>query len=77
MIDGKRMKISNEDTSIKIRTLLKTVYFISPQSGLYQENMEIFEKIHKDFLKDNTLDEQYFFEILKKAKRTKILKMYD
>lgn len=77
MIDGKRMKISNEDTSIKIRTLLKTVYFISPQSGLYQENMEIFEKIHKDFLKDNTLDEQYFFEILKKTKRTKIIQMYD
>jgi len=77
MIDGKRIQISNGDTSIKIRTLKKTVYFISPQSGLYQENMEIFEKIHKDFLKDNTLDEQYLFEILKKAKRTEILKMYN
>lgn len=76
-IDGQRIKINNDDCDIKIRTLYKTVYFISPQSGLYQENMEIFEEIHKDFLNDNSLDENYFFEKLKKAKRTNIVKMYD
>lgn len=77
MIDGQRTKLNNDDCDIKIRTLLKTVYFISPQSGLYQENREIFEGIHSDFLKDCNLDENYFFEKLKKAKRTSIVKMYD
>lgn len=76
-IDSQRIKISNDDTEIKIRTLLPTVYFISPQSGLYQENMEIFEKIHDEFLKDNSLDEDYFFKNLKKTKRTSIVKLYD
>ena len=76
-IDGQKIKISNDDTEIKIRTLLRTVYFISPQSGLYQENMGIFEKIHNDFLEENTLGEDYFFENLKKAKRTNIVKLYD
>lgn len=77
IIDGVRTKLNNDDCDIKIRTLLKTVYFISPQSGLYQENMEIFEEIHKEFLKDNGIDENYFFEKLKKAKRTNIVKIYD
>lgn len=77
IIDGVRTKLNNDDCDIKIRTLLKTVYFISPQSGLYQENMEIFEEIHKEFLKDNGIDESYFFEKLKKSKRTDIVKMYD
>lgn len=77
MIDGQRTELNNDDCDIKIRTLCKTVYFISPQNGLFQENAKIFEEIHNDFLKDNSLDEEHFFEKLKNAKRTSIVKMYD
>lgn len=77
IIDGQRIKIGIDDCKIRIRTLKKTVYFISPQKGLYQENREIFENIHKDFINDNTLDEEYFIENLKKTKRTSIVRMYD
>lgn len=76
-IDGQRVKIDIDECKIKIRTLYKTVYFISPQMGLFQENSNIFEMIHNEFLTDNSLDEDYFFEKLKKAKRTRIVKMYD
>ena len=77
MIDGQRIKISSDDCKIKIRTLHKTVYFISPQMGLFQENNDIFGIIHSDFVKNNSLDEDYFFEKLKKAKRTRLVKLYD
>lgn len=77
MIDGQRIEISLDDCKILIRTLSKTVYFISPQMGLFQENSDIFELIHNEFLNNNSLDEDYFFEKLKKAKRTRIVKMYD
>lgn len=77
IIDGQRIKISSEDTEIKIRTLKKTVYFISPKNGLFKENTEILNTIHKNFQNDNTLDEDYFFKILQNAKRADIVKMYD
>lgn len=77
IIDGQRIQINSDDTEVKIRTLLKTVYFVSPQNGLFLKNMEIFETIHNAFLKDNTLDEDYFFELLKNAKRADIVKLYD
>lgn len=77
MINGQRTELNNDDCDIKIRTLCKTVYFISPQNGLFQENAKIFEEIHNDFLKDNSLDKDHFFEKLKNAKRTSIVKMYD
>ena len=77
IIDGQRIKISSEDTEIKIRTLNRTVYFISPKNGLFKENTEILNTIHKNFQNDNTLDEDYFFKILQNAKRADIVKMYD
>lgn len=77
MIDGKRIKLNNEDCKITLRTLYKTVYFISPQMGLFQENSEIFEIIHNEFLKNNSLDEDYFFEKLKKSKRARLIRFYE
>ena len=76
-IDGQRVKIDIDECKIKIRTLYKTVYFISPQMGLFQENSDIFELIHNEFLNNNSLNENYFFEKLKKAKRTSLVKLYD
>ncbi len=77
IIDGQRVKTNIDDCKIIIRTLYKTVYFISPQMGLFQENSDIFEIIHNEFLKNNFLDENYFFEKLKKAKRARLIKQYD
>lgn len=77
MLDGQRIKISLDDCKIRIRTLCKTVYFISPQMGLFLENAKIFSEIHNDFLRDNTLAEDYFFKKLENARRSSIVKMYD
>lgn len=74
LINGKRVDVSS--SKLRIRYLKPNIFFIAPKWGPLIENIEIFDKIYKEYLINRQLTEA-LLEPTKKLRRKRDVVMYD